>query len=271
MSEPEFRSPGRLQGLVTRAGAMVDTIRINTLREEEKDGRVWWVKQRRGTSAPVMAVANLFFRLAGTPFCVLHRLEEWQQWEVDCFHLLHGDTHRAFAQGRAVHVERVPGRSLSQHLDAGSATAAMFAAAGREFRRAHDLAAPWFSGPWSHADPHLGNVIYEAASDRARLIDFEVRHSRSLPPAVRHAEDLLALLQDLVGRAEAGSWLPLAEAFLAGYDRPEIARLLRVRLFVPRGAARIWWAVRTTYLPGRELVRRMEALRERLDRVPAGR
>jgi hypothetical protein len=58
--------------------------------------------------------------------------------------------------------------------------------------------------------------------------------------------------------------VPFAHAFLAGYDRPRIVARLRERLVAPRGAARIWWAVRTTYLAPAELARRLAALRESL-------
>jgi hypothetical protein len=73
---------------------------------------------------------------------------------------------------------------------------------------------------------------------------------------------LLIFLQDMVGRICAEQWLPSAQAFLAGYGRPEIVSLLRGRLVVPRGLPRVWWAVRTTYLRSPELERRVQALRE---------
>jgi hypothetical protein len=69
------------------------------------------------------------------------------------------------------------------------------------------------------------------------------------PADERHADDLLVLLQDLVGRIPSDRWLPGARAFLEAYGRPEIVRLLDQRLVVPRGLARLWWSVRTTYLP----------------------
>ena len=39
---------------------------------------------------------------------------------------------------------------------------------------------------------------------------------------------------------------------------------LRERLLAPRGIARVWWAVRTTYLAPAELERRLAALRASL-------
>jgi hypothetical protein len=40
--------------------------------------------------------------------------------------------------------------------------------------------------------------------------------------------------------------------------------LLRSRLKIPRGIPRLWWAVRTTWLRGDELERRMQILAEML-------
>jgi hypothetical protein len=53
-----------------------------------------------------------------------------------------------------------------------------------------------------HGDPHMDNVIYDHATDRALLIDFEVIHDKSVPAGARHADDLLVFLQDLMGRVE---------------------------------------------------------------------
>ena len=169
----------------------------------------------------------------------------------------------AFPQGDdAVAVDELPGQSLAGHLEGGTLTAAMLAAAGRELRRAHSWRCDAFGGPWSHGDPHTGNFVYEAAHDRARLIDFEVMHHASLSADDRHADDLLVFLQDLVGRIPGDRWIPSARAFLAAYDRAEIVPVLARKLVVPRGLARLWWSVRTTYLSRAELARRIQQLRD---------
>jgi hypothetical protein len=251
--------------LAFAAGAMVDRIKINALTRETRNGRACWIKRRRIASWPIMALANRFFALAGNPVCALADLTVWQRWEIACFLQLHGDIFRAFACGeRAVGADELPGESLSHHLDAGTLTTEMLAAAGRELRRAHDSHCAEFEGPWSHGDPHSGNFIYETNSDRARLIDFEVMHHRSLSADERHADDLLVFLQDLVGRSRPEDWLPGARAFLKAYGRTEIVCLLDRRLVIPRGLARLWWSVRTTYLPKTELAQRIGALRTAL-------
>jgi hypothetical protein len=92
-------------------------------------------------------------------------------------------------------------------------------------------------------------------------MDFEVRHDRALSPAERHADDLLVFLQDTLGRLTRERWITLSEIFVREYGRPEITRHLLERLIEPRGPARLWWAVRTTYLAPRELSARLAALR----------
>ena len=262
----------KMSRLLTAAGAIVDRIKINSLIREMRDGRVVWIKRRRATAGPIMVLANGFFRIVGNPVRALTDRAEWQCWEVDCFLQLHGENYRAFREGHhSVAADELPGRSLSQHLDVGTITEEMLAAAGRELRRAHEWRCAAFDGAWSHGDPHSGNFIYEPAEHRARLIDFEVIHRTTLSADERHADDLLVLLQDMMGRIAAACWLPCASAFLKAYDRPEIIALLAPRLVPPRGLARIWWAVRTTYLPRRELARRLADLRASLpatERIP---
>jgi hypothetical protein len=96
------------------------------------------------------------------------------------------------------------------------------------------------------------------------LIDFEVMHDPTLSEEERHADDVLVFLQDMAGRIAAERWLPCAEAFLAAYDRPEILARLQpaLRRLPAWGFARLWWAVRTTFLPRAELCRRFRALVE---------
>ena len=248
--------------LLTAAGSLVDRIKINAVSREIRDGRPIWIKRRRGIAGPVMACANRFFRAAGNPVRALDDFAAWQRWEVECFLALHGERFRAFADGpRSVAAEELPGVSLSHHLGQGTLTPPMLAAAAGELRRAHARTCADFAGPWSHGDPHTGNFIYEEAGNRARLIDFEVQHHPALTADERHADDLLVFLQDMVGRISRELWLPCAQAFLAAYGRPEVVARLRERLRAPRGIARIWWAVRTTYLAPAELERRLAALR----------
>jgi len=243
----------------------VDRIKINTIFREIRDGRPLWIKCRRRGATPVMACANRFFRLAGNPVLALTSPEAWQRWEVDCFLSLHGDAYRAFADGdRRVAAEELPGVNLTIHLDGGTITPPMVVAAARELRRAHAQYCADFRGPWSHGDPHLGNFIYDEATGRARLIDFEVMHHPEMPAEERHTDDALVFIQDMVGRISADLWMPCARAFLNAYGEQKIIDRLQAQLVIPRGLARLWWAVRTTFMPPKELERRIGELRKEM-------
>jgi hypothetical protein len=248
--------------LLSAAALFAERIKVNAITSEVRDGRRFWLKRRRRTAPLILAGANQFFQLAGNPVQALIDLPAWQRWELESFQRLHGDNFRAFAvDARTVAVEEVPGISLSRMLEDGTLTPAITTAAGRELRRSHEMECATMPSGWSHGDPHAGNFIYEAGQDRARLIDFEVTHVPGLPVAERHADDLLVFLQDVMGRVSAEAWLPLALGFLEGYGRPEIIAQLLPRLQLPGGIPRLWWAVRTTYMSGPELTRRLEELR----------
>ena len=229
---------------------------------ERIGGHSMMPKRRRRAAWLVMRVANVFFRLARNPVEALVNDEEWRKWEVDSFRLLHGPEFTAGLDPDGTpFVSLLPGGDLSRHLAAGTLRAAHLAAAGAELRRAHGLHSPHHGGCWSHGDPHTGNFLFDAATGRARLVDFEMRHHGDLPEARRHADDLLVMLQDVCGRCAGDVWLPLAEAFLTGYGRGEIIALLGGLLHVPRGIPRVWWAVRTSWMQRGELQRRVAALR----------
>lgn len=248
--------------LTNRAGRVIDRIRINVVSEEVRDGRLFLVKRRRWSAAPVLAIANGFFRLANARINALEKVDLWQRWEIECFLALHGDRFSALRlDGQTIATERIPGVNLTEPLDNDGLTGQMAAAAGRELRRGHDLVCAEFDGPWSHGDPHLGNFLYDESADRARIIDFEVRHHFCLPAAERQADDVLVFLQDMLGRIEPERWLPCARAFLDGYGRGDIATLAIKELNPPRGVPRVWWSVRTSWLGAAEVRRRIEVLR----------
>jgi hypothetical protein len=250
--------------LLTTAGRWIDRIKINQLAREPRGGRMFWVKRRRPAAAVLIGLANAFFQIAQNPVVILAAPAEWQAWERVCLDLLHDGEVTALADARGWWVSEMPGESVAAYLARGSLAPQVFAAAARELRRAHELPCTALGGAWSHGDPHSGNFIYNAAEDRARLIDFEVRHDATLSAEARHADDLLVFLQDTLGRLPREQWLQLAEVFVRAYDRPEITAHLVERLAEPRGVARLWWAVRTTYLAPGELNLRLAALRAAL-------
>ncbi len=248
--------------ILQAAGRAIDAIRINSNTRELRDGKAFWTKRRRPWSPAIVHCANAFFRTAGNPVVVWADHEKWKRWEIDSFLLLHaGEGYAAFANGdESVTAEELPGKSIESAASAGTLTEAMIQAASCELARAHCL--PWQpgrDGSWSHGDPHLGNFLYDPASSRTRLIDFEVAHPPEMGEAERRADDLLVFLQDLMGRVERAAWLPSALCFLHGYAlcHPEteakaaLAALSR-SLAPPQRFARLWWAIRTSYLPQEE-------------------
>jgi hypothetical protein len=259
----------RVLRIIKSIGLAIDSIKINWTTCEVRDGRPMWVKRRRWGSELVAIAANLFFRLSRAPVHLWVNPKSWQRWEVDCFHLLYGQGFRAFAENsRTVCADRIPGESLLEHVNLGTLTLRQLEAAAREFHRVHDLWCEEFGDLWSHSDPHLDNVLYDETADRARLIDFELIHDKSLTAVERQADDLLVFLQDLLARVSAEQWLPFALCFIEAYGRPEVVAELRRRLIVPVGMAWLWCKLRTHYLRREEVLHRVEALQRALSDKP---
>lgn len=240
---------------------------FNSLAERWHRGRPVIVKARGGIAQVMHSLANFFFRLAKIPieFCTDARF--WQRWEVRTYRMLNG-RFRAYPIGQQkVAQEKLPGKSLWDHLNEGTLRREMVEAAAREFKRAHALPSDEYDdGLWSHGDATMGNVIYDDATGRARLIDFEILHRRNWPAVKRHADDLLVFLFDLVSIAPKRRWLPLTLAFLRTYDDPQVIERLQTRLKAPGGLYRIWWHVRTNFVETRKVMQRLLTLRRALAR-----
>jgi hypothetical protein len=223
------------------------------------------VKRRTAFGRLVAAASNLYFRLAGLPIWMCDHNRCWQRWEVACFRLLNPGF-RAFALGRrTICIAKLPGESLWAHLRRGTLSHRMIKAAAREFRRAHMLHCDALAGPWSHGDACTENVLYDHATDRARFIDFEFLHDKTLPPETRHADDLLIFALDLMSISPGDRWLPLTLTFLRTYGDPSVIAELRKRLSPPRGAQRIWWRVRTRFVRPQTVNRFLHQLAQAID------
>jgi hypothetical protein len=122
-------------------------------------------------------------------------------------------------------------------------------------------------GLWSHGDPHLNNALYDKASDSAFLIDFETRHDSHLSAVDRHADDLLVLLLDLIGRDRSMDWFALSRAFLDAYGDAEVLQALSSRLIVPSGLELALWKTRTNHLETIVLRERLELLRQLVENI----
>jgi hypothetical protein len=235
---------------------LIDAVPVNSTRECFIGGKRFLLKRRRWGRGAVILLGNAFLNWSHSRISMFPRSSEWQAWEIHSYQLLY-DRACLPILNDVIRVEPLPGRSLRDYLDEGRLSSAMMRAAGAEFKRAHALLSPCLDGLWSHGDPHLNNVLYDKISGCAYLIDFETRHDSRLSAVERHADDLLVLLLDLIGRDRGMDWFALSRAFLDAYDDAAVLQALALRLVVPRGLELALWKTRTNHLP-------TDVLRERL-------
>jgi hypothetical protein len=255
-------------GLSHAATSFVESLKINSISQKTHRGRPVVIKRRNIYGERAADLINFYFRLSRTGIHYVSKVRSWQRWETKCFQMLNGDRFTAkIVDKRTIMLDQLPGKSLWDHMNARTLTTRMLAAAGREYRRAHRMKIKQLGDGWSHGDASMTNVMYDAKENRARLIDFEIMHERSLSGRARHADDLLVFLLDMVDRVSARNWLPFALAFLRAYDDVDLMRELRKRLVVPHGLALIWWNVRTNFAKRAKIERRFKSLRAALQRV----
>jgi|SRR5262245_1916693 len=244
------------------AARLVDSLKINSVSEKLRHGRRVVIKRRSAYSGPLAELTNVYFRMARIPIRFWTKTGQWRQWEVKWFNMLNGDRfHANPSAANRVCADKLPGKSVWDHLNDGTVTREMMEAAGRELRRAHQFRSDEFRGPWSHGDAGMNNVIYDERTDRARLIDFEIVHERSLRAKSRHADDLLVFLLDLIAVAPNPQWYSLALSFLNAYGNAAVIAELEDQLAVPSGIAWIWWGVRTSFANPAKVKRRLEKIR----------
>ena len=245
----------------TAADRLVDSLKINSVSEQVRGGRRLVIKRRTVYSEPLAELANVYFRMAGIPIRFWAKIADWRRWEVNCFNMLNGDCFHAGASGaNTICADKLPGRSLSDHLKDGTLTREMMEAAGKELRRAHQLWSDEFRAPWSHGDAGTNNVLFDESTGLARLIDFEIIHDKSLSTKLRHADDLLVFVLDLLALAPNRQWFHLVLAFLNAYDNAPVLAQLKHQLAFPGGIAWIWWGVRTSFANPAKVKRRLQRI-----------
>src|SRR5437867_5058787 len=251
------------QALTDAAATFVDSLKISSTFEKVRRGRQVVIKCRNIYGEQLADLANLYFRISGIPIRFWSKIEDWKRWEVECFKMLNGDRFRVFASGvKTVCVDKLPGETLWEHLNRGTLTRQMLEATGRELRRAHQLWSEEFGGGWSHGDATMSNVLYDEKTGRARMIDFEIIHDKSVPAKSRHADDLLVFLLDVVAIAPSRRWLPFSLSFLNAYGDPVVIAELTDHLALPSGMAWIWWGVRTSFANPAKVKQRLAKLRD---------
>ena len=254
-------------GLSHAASSFVEYLKINSISEKEGRNRLVVVKRRNAYGAHAADLINFYFRLAKIPLRFVSDVRKWRNWEVKCFQMLNGDRFKASVKDdNTVSLDKLPGKSLWEYMKEGTLNKRMLAAAAREFRRAHQCRPNEFGAPWSHADASMTNVIYNEKTGRARLIDFEIRHHKSLPVVARHADDLRVFLLDMVETVPAQQWLPFALCFLRAYRDRAVLTELRKQLVIPSGLALIWWNVRTNFVRHSQVKARLKELRAEISK-----
>lgn len=250
-----------MPSLKALAARVLDGVRVNRAWRVTEGGRARWHKRRKRGMALALAGGNVFLALAHSRLEMFVSRAAWIRREVECFELLHAPGHRAGAvDGWEVWFDELPGTSYRELLATGHLTEAALAAAAREFGRAHALVEPSGGVRLSHGDPHMGNMLFDAAAGRAYLIDFEQAHARGVDARWRHADDLIVFVLDLLGRAPDGAWPALGAAFLRAYPDGEVLAAVRGRLVLPASFEAILWMTRADHRPWELVTARLEAL-----------
>ena len=251
------------KALVNAATAAVDSLKINSISEKTRRGRRVVVKCRNLAGEKMADLANLYFFVTGIPIRFWSKVDNWRRWEIMCFKMLNGDRFHAVASGKRTVIEdKLPGKSIWDHMQEGTLNQRMLRAAANELRRAHQFWTDEFNGPWSHGDASTPNVIYNEKTDRARLIDFEIVHEKSLTARQRQADDLVVFLLDMVGLVSSQQWLPFALCFLRHYGEAAVIAQVKEQLCLPSGLAWIWWGVRTNFTDKAKVKSRLAKLRK---------
>jgi hypothetical protein len=245
---------------------IIDGVRINHTRRVRMGGRAYLVKRRRFGRGVLIAGGNLFLKASASRIQMFRCAKEWQAWELACYQHLYGCDGWTVG-ANTLWLPALPGNSLKSYLLMGRLNATMLQTAAHELQRAHSLYFPPLNANWSHGDFHLDNVLYDPATGCAYLVDFETRHENALSPEERHADDLLVLLLDLLGQADATHWQEWSETFLKTCGRYPVLRHLSERLRLPRGMESVLWKTRTAHLATRVLRERLEGLRTLIDQL----
>jgi hypothetical protein len=121
-------------GFSHAATSFVESLKINSISEKQHRNRRVVVKRRNTYGGHAANLINFYFRLADAPIRFLSDMRKWRRWEVNCFQMLNGDRfHASVADTRTVVLDKLPGRSLWDHMKQGTLNKRMLEAASREF------------------------------------------------------------------------------------------------------------------------------------------
>jgi hypothetical protein len=210
--------------LAERCGRAMGYIKLARVEQVEIAGRAWVRKQRLVAAPLLVQVGRLYARTLTVPVDFLD-LDSWQRWE----RVMHAaDALAVRIEPRGVCVPLLAGRPLIEMLRhpacADDLRRRAVRAALRALRALHERTVS-IDGQLvhpSHGDASAYNVLYDERTDRARWIDFELRHPLALDVWIRRADDLRTLLFSIAS-CLAPAHLPrlvrLHAALLALLDR----------------------------------------------------
>ena len=250
---------------------LMNRVRVNRIQRTILDGLPVVLKRRRFGGGMVIRFGNRFLSLAGSGIRMFVRARDWMAWEAHCSQLLYPDRPVVtFGPGNTVRLPEVSGISLRQILHRHQTDPRAFVAAARELRRVHQIPCRVYRAAWSHGDLHLDNILYDSATDRATLIDFDTRHELGLRRIQRHADDLKVMLLELIAMADE-RWIQSATTLIREYGDAVVLEELLRQLVVPHGIAKILWFTRTSGCATRQMDQRLQSLREIIQQVTATR
>jgi hypothetical protein len=258
-----------MTGVVSRcSGWLLNRIRVNQVRPAMRDGVRVYIKQRRIGGTLLVWFGNRLLAWADGRMYMFLRVEDWLRWETQCMALLYPHQPAVRAErDRSLVIPALDGISLRVMLDHGNeAVEQAFVLAAREVRRVHGLTSTGYHAPWSHGDLHLDNILCDLSTGRASLIDFDIRHPAAMAPLPRQADDLKAVLLELIGRPDE-RWRVLASTFITEYGECAVLDELSRQLVVPRGFARVLFHIKTNGAPLSRVRPRLEALRQLIQQV----
>lgn len=185
------------------------------------------LKRRKWYAPMIILPGNLISRMRPASVCVLPD-KDWFAWEKR----IHAALNRidVTARNAWLRIPAAPGEALQDILKSDRALhekQRAMAAAGRALRAMHALALS--DGVLlSHGDATIRNVVYDPERDRARWIDFDLRHNLRVAARMRHADDLRALLYSACPHAADEDYAALFRAAIEAYgDREVLSELGR--------------------------------------------
>lgn len=162
------------------------------------DGHAVRLKRRTRWSAVLIPPGNAYLRFQGALSAALPR-SPWLEWELAVGHALERRV-CVLNDQRGLQFDEYPGISLAELLRSDVPVREKLeaiewaASALRTLHQTRISACGLVDWPLSHGDATSRNVIIDHVSRTATWIDFDTRHHPGLAAAIRHADDLRALL-----------------------------------------------------------------------------